>query len=164
MSPAACFRTGLEAALIAVASSGLALGVNALRECGLPLVATAPYQTMVPCPEPGGPVAGLDAGDPVLNEPRIFLIDARDRAAFESWHLPGAVNVPFDWLDPIPALEMKLLAATIASSRAIRVIVYGAGDSPDSGEHLAREISGRGIRGVHFVQGGAPALRRGSAP
>jgi hypothetical protein len=37
-------------------------------------------------------------------------------------------------------------------------MVFGDGQDPDSGEQLARELAGRGIRNVRFVQGGAPAL------
>ncbi len=154
-------RTGIEAVLLTLASSVLALCVNAFRENGLPLVARVPYEILVPCPEPGGPVTALDAAAPALSESRLFLIDARDGVAFGRSHLPGAVNVPYDWLDPVPDDEMKRLAATIASSRVTRVIVYGDGGNPDSGEHLGREISGRGIRNVHFVRGGAPALLPG---
>ena len=66
--------------------------------------------------------------------------------------------MPYDWLDPIPGADMQRLARAIAASRATRVVVYGDGERPDSGEHLGREISGRGIKNVSFVRGGAPAL------
>jgi hypothetical protein len=46
----------------------------------------------------------------------------------------------------------------IAASGASQVVVFGDGKDPDSGEQLARELAGRGIRNVRFVQGGAPAL------
>ena len=73
--------------------------------------------------------------------------------------LPGAINVPFDWLDPIPDARLAELVRAIAASRATRVVVYGDDERPDSGEHLGREISGRGIKNVSFVRGGAPALQ-----
>jgi hypothetical protein len=38
------------------------------------------------------------------------------------------------------------------------VIVYGDGGRPDSGEYLGKEISGRGIKNVYFIRGGAPAV------
>jgi hypothetical protein len=50
------------------------------------------------------------------------------------------------------------LARSIAASGASRVVVYGDGGRPDSGEHLGREISGRGIKNVFFVRGGAAAV------
>jgi hypothetical protein len=152
-------RTLREAAAVALAASALALAVNAARPGGLRLVARSPYEVLVPCPEPGGPVTALEPGEAAPGSARTFVIDARDSAAFAAGHVPGAINVPYDWLDPIPETTLHELARSIAASRAARVVVYGDGGRPDSGEHLGREISGRGIRNVAFVRGGAGALR-----
>lgn len=151
-------RTFVEAALVAAASAVLAVALNAFRATGLPLVASAAYTVLVPCPEPGGPVEPIAASDPAIRGSRVFLIDARGADEFRSEHLPGATNVPYDWLDPIQEAALKRLVKSVASSGATRVIVYGDGGRPDSGEHLGREISGGGIRSVGFVRGGAPAL------
>jgi hypothetical protein len=156
-------RSLWEAALVAAVSTVVALGVNALRPDGLPLVARSAYQTLVPCPEPGGPVAALGPDDPGLASKRSFLIDARQSSEYRERHLPGAVNVPFDWLDPVPDAVLIDLAGSIASSRATRVVVYGDGGRPDSGEYLGKEISGRGIKNVFFVRGGAPAVLHAGA-
>jgi hypothetical protein len=145
---------------LVVASVGVAVGLtfNALRPDGLELIAREPYQTLVPCPEPGGPVAALEPGSPEIASSRSFVVDARSPEDFAAGHLEGAVNVPYDWLDPVPEERLEELARAIAASGATRVVVYGDGGRPDSGEHLGREISGRGIRNVFFVRGGAPAL------
>ena len=150
-------RTLVEAAVVALAGALLALLFNALRPAGLALVAHTPYQTLVPCPEPGGPVEALDAGNPEILSPRSFLIDARSQSEFDQRHLSGAVNVPYDWLDPVPEETLAELAHSIAASGATRVVVYGDGGRPDSGEHLGKEISGRGIKNVYFIRGGVPA-------
>lgn len=152
-----------DAMLVSAASGVIALAVNAVRRDGLPLVATAAYETLVPCPEPGGEVTGLAPADEALRSGRSFLVDARPPAEFDRWHLAGAVNVAFDWLDPVPPAELDGLARAVATSRATRVVVYGDGGRPDSGEHLGKELSGRGIRHVHYVIGGAAALH-GEAP
>ncbi len=157
-------RTLGEAAMVVLATSALALTVNALRRDGLPLVATSPYATLVPCPEPGGPVLGVSPEDMGRDSSRDFLVDARAEQDYLAWHLPGAENVPYDWLDPLPDARLRELARVIAASGASRVVVYGDGGRPDSGEHLGREISGGGIRNVCFVVGGVPALRPGSGP
>ncbi len=149
---------------MAAASAVVALVFNAVRPAGLPLLATTPYQVLVPCPEPGGPVTGIDPDDPALSAASSFVVDARDAAAFGAAHLAGAVNLSYDWLDPVPAAALNDLARRIAASRATRVVVYGDGGRPDSGEHLGREISGRGIKNVGFVRGGAPALLGGVPP
>jgi hypothetical protein len=152
-----------QAAIAATAASVLALAANATRSGRLPLIARTPYETLVPCPEPGGPVEPLAASDPSLASPHTFVIDARSSDAFDSGHLPGALSVPFDWLDPVPDARLGELARAVAASGASRVVVYGDGGRPDSGEYLGRELSGRGIKNVGFVIGGAPALLLGGA-
>jgi rhodanese-related sulfurtransferase len=150
-----------EAAAVAGASALVALVANAVRPSSLPLVARVPYETLVPCPEPGGPVLALEPGDPAIASERSFLVDGRGAAEYHAHHLPAAVNAPFDWLEPLPEDRLHELARAIATSRATRVVVYGDGGRPDSGEYLGREISGRGIKNVYFVRGGAPALLSG---
>jgi hypothetical protein len=152
------WRVLREAAAVALIGAVTALLFNALRPDGLSLVAHSPYQTLVPCPEPGGPVEGLDASAAEIHSPQAFLIDARSKDEFEIEHHERAINIPYDWLDPVPGETLDELARSVAASGAIRVIVYGDGGRPDSGEYLGKEISGRGIKNVYFVRGGAPAV------
>ena len=154
-----CRSTLVEAMVVAVTATVAALVFNAARPGGgLALIARTPYQVLVPCPEPGGRVEPLSAGDPELVAARTFLLDARPAEDFDRRHLPGAVHLPYDWLDPVPDDRLQALVETIAASGATRVVVYGDGGLPDSGEYLGREISGRGIKNVFFVTGGAPAV------
>ena len=149
----------VEAIAVAATAIFVAVVFNAARPVGgLPLIARTPYQVLVPCPEPGGPVQPLPPTDPELAADRTFLVDARPADDFTRHHLPGAVHLPYDWLDPVPEDRLQQLVEAIATSRATRVVVYGDGGRPDSGEHLGREISGRGIKNVFFVSGGASAL------
>lgn len=163
-NPPSLRRSVLEAAAVVGIAAAVALAFNAVRPSGLPLVARTPYQTLVPCPEPGGPVEALEPSSPALASPRSFLIDARSAAEYDAGHLEGAVNIPYDWLDPVPEAELAELAQSIAASGAARVVVYGDGGRPDSGEHLGREFSARGIKNVGFVRGGAPELLNEEAP
>jgi rhodanese-related sulfurtransferase len=146
-------------ALVAVAAcSAIGLAVNALRANGIPLVQKEPYPILVPCPEAGGHADAIQPGDPVLREAGSLLVDARAETDFAAWHPTGAIHVPYDYLEPTSSATLNRITA----SRAKRVIVYGDGGDPDSGEQLAREIAGKGIRNVGFLVGGAGALR--SAP
>jgi hypothetical protein len=157
-------RVIVEATAVAVVATVVGLTVNTARPSGLPLIAGEPYQTLVPCPEPGGPVRPVPADHPELTAKSTFVVDARSSAEFSRRHLPGAVNLPYDWLDPVPEERLLELAKSIAASGAVRVVVYGDGGRPDSGEHLGREISGRGIKNVCFIEGGAPVLFRDGSP
>ena len=109
----------------------------------------------MPCPEPGGEVTPIPPADIRWGDVRELLIDARPPGPFVEWHAVDAINVPFDFLDPVPDETIAALVAT----RSRRVVVYGDGQTPDTGEELARELSGRGMRNVHFVPGGFSALR-----
>jgi hypothetical protein len=156
-------RGGLLAALRPIARDALvvlaacaALGSvwNLVRPHGIPFVQKTEYQILVPCPEGSGGAPALAASDPAIWEPRTLLVDARTAAEHQAWHPSGALPLPFDYLAPAPKAEVR----RIASSGAARVVVFGDGADPDSGEQLARELAGAGIRNVYFVPGGAKPL------
>lgn len=146
--------TILEALIVTVASALMALAVNGIRENGIPLVQKTEYQILVPCPETTGEVDTLSPS--VLDEPmdRVLLLDARQKNEFEKGHLPGAKSIPYDYLEPLTDCALR----EVASSGARRVVVYGDGEDPDSGEQLAKELSGKGIRNVGFIAGGAQTV------
>ncbi len=147
-----------DAAIAAVGLSLLGVAVNAVRPGGIPLVATEEYEVFVPCPEPLGEVEGIPPGDPRLQDRRTLVVDARDPSAFAEWHLPGARSIPFDYLEGVPGEVVR----RVASSGAAQVVVYGDGEDPDSGREMARELAGRGVRNVFYVEGGFWSLREGA--
>jgi len=132
-----------------------ALAFNAIRPKGLEWFPSQDYQILVPCPETLGEAAAISPEALRDGDSRRLVVDARVASEFDAWHVPGAINVPFDYLEPTPADTIRRIAA----SGAQEVAVYGDGLDPDSGEQLARELSGKGIRNVSFVCGGAPAMR-----
>jgi len=144
-----------DAAIVVVAASALALASNALRsERKIPLVAEKEYEILVPCPEFAGKPAQVILPEQVdPGERGVLLVDAREREAHARWHLPGAISIPYDYLEPKPE-EREVLRR-----KARKVIVYGDGENPDSGQQLANAISGKGVKHVFYVKGGAPALR-----
>jgi hypothetical protein len=150
----------LRDALIAAGISfAVGLLFNLARPDGIPFVAEQPYELFVPCPEPGGEVTPMAADAPDLLADDTFVVDARSGEEFDAWRLRRAINISYDYLDPTPEETLRELAEMIARSGARRVAVYGDGDAPDTGEQLAKEVSGHGIKHVFFVVGGAPALR-----
>ena len=154
------FRPIARDALIVVAVCAVAGGiVNAARPHGIPFVQRTEHAILVPCPEGSGEAPGLAASDGSVFDARTLLVDARPRADHQRWHPDGALHLPFDYLAPAPKAEVR----RIASSGAARVVVFGDGADPDSGEQLARELAGAGIRNVFFVEGGAKPLAAASA-
>jgi rhodanese-related sulfurtransferase len=145
-----------DAFLLGLMASGVALAVNALRPTNrLPLVAREPHEILRPCPETSGHAEPLEPGALRTGEPGLVLLDARSAEEFLAWHLPGARSLSFDYLTPVSREQVKELLRL----RPRRVVVYGDGDNPDSGEQMARQIAGLGLKQVHFVRGGAPALK-----
>jgi hypothetical protein len=132
---------------------------NVLRPHGIPFLQKTAYQILVPCPEGSGEAPAVAATDAAVWERRTLLVDARAAADHQRWHPSGAMHLAFDYLEPAPKPEVH----RIASSGAARVVVFGDGGDPDSGEQLARELAGAGIRNVFFVQGGAKALEEAAA-
>ena len=161
--PRALARSLKEAVLITAGCAVFALLGNLVHPERIPYIADQEYEILVPCPEPGGEVLPINPGDSVLADSGLFFIDARLKTAFDAWHFREAVNVTYDYLDPTPKETLIRLAKDIAHSKAKKVIVYGDGDLPDTGEQLGKEISGYGIKNVHFLKGGAPALKTETA-
>lgn len=157
-----------DAGLVVLASSAVGLLSNVVRSERLPWIQTAEYDILVPCPEPVGDATEMSADEPLLTDATSLVIDARTEAEFKAWHVPGALNVEFDWLGPPLDAEVQTVARNAAKSRAQRVVVYGDGDDPDSGQEWARLLSGARIKNVFYVKGGAPAVRKvlqpGGAP
>jgi hypothetical protein len=132
---------------------------NAIRPGGIAFVQRSEYEILVPCPEGSGDAPAISADDPAVWGTRTLLVDARSAAEHQRWHPTGAIAVSFDYLEPTAPEQVR----RIASSGAARVVVFGDGNNPDSGEQLAREIAGKGIRNVRFVEGGAARLEKAAA-
>lgn len=77
-----------------------------------------------------------------------LLIDMREKNAFEKWHLPGAVCVPYEedyaqWRDGLPEFRAAILYC----------------DRGNNSLYAARRMEETGDR-VYAVAGGVEALRK----
>jgi rhodanese-related sulfurtransferase len=146
------FKTALrDAIIVTIACTGIASTVNAVRRDGIAFIRRNPYEIIVPCPVTTGEIKAVNAADLKNYKEDRLVIDARSRSDYKRWHIAEAMNVPFDYLEPTdPKIVHK-----IASSNAKEVVIYGDGNNPDSGEQLAKEIAGKGIRNVAYIAGGS---------
>ena len=152
----------LRDAVIACAIFAVAgLCINAARHDGLPFIAEKPYDIFVPCPEALGEVEMIAHDDPRIKDGQSFIVDARTEEEFNEWHLENAMNITYDYLDPICPEELKNISVNIAGSGKARLIVYGDGDGKQgtTGYELGRELAGNGINNVFIIEGGADALK-----
>jgi hypothetical protein len=153
--------TARDAAAVALLSVVLAIGFNAARPSGsIPLIAREPYTILVPCPEPVGEVETITAAEVRWGHERELVLDARLAHERETWSTDQAQHLPFDFLEPVSDEAL----AELVRSNAARVVVFGDGLTPDSGEELAKELAGRGMVNVHFVEGGWEAARDALEP
>jgi predicted sulfurtransferase len=152
-------RSLIEAIAITIGISVAALLIHPLHPNRIPLIAASAYETMVPCPVQEGHVTAVDATDEGLNRPGSLFVDARDEIEYKDWHMPGAVMLTYDFLDPIPEAALTQMARQIAAEGVSQVIVYGDGGDPDTGKLLGIDISASGIKHVKHVRGGASALK-----
>jgi len=145
---------------VVILSTAIAIGVNAVRLDGIPLLAEKPFDIFVPCTESLDEAMSVSPETPLIREPSSLIIDVRSPALYVEWHLPEAINQPFDWLAEQDEVNRKAdrIAREIASSGKHHVVVYGDGGNPDSGHYWARLLSASGIRNVAYVTGGAKAL------
>ena len=143
----------IQAIILVVAASVVALTFNAVRPAGLPLVAGQPYMIYTDCPmmlKEATPVAVADLPADLSG---LVLVDARLVEDFENAHLPGSRNLPYHPIKSPPAEFLKALLA--AGPNTILVV----GDEEiNSGRLLAAEFAEAGCLGVRYVEGGWPAL------
>ncbi|MBN2715613.1 MAG: rhodanese-like domain-containing protein [Deltaproteobacteria bacterium] len=153
----------IEAGVIAVTVFLTSLGINLVHPSRIPYIADAPYETMVPCPVQEGHVTPANPTAFATTSKHVLFVDAREKGDYDKWHYPGALLLTYDFLDPIPESELRIMAQRIAALRATKVVVYGDGDDPDTGKLLGIDISASGINNVYFVRGGAAALEEAVA-
>lgn len=151
-------RDAVIACLI-MASAGII--INAIRPDGLPFIAEKPYDIFVPCPETLGKVELMLASDERIKDGKSFVVDARTQEEFVEWHYQDAINITYDYLEPISDDELKNVTYNIINSGKERLIVYGDGDGRQgsTGYELGRELAGHGIQHVFVIDGGANKLR-----
>ncbi|HQP35897.1 MAG TPA: rhodanese-like domain-containing protein [Polyangiaceae bacterium] len=152
-----------DAALTVLLAIVLAAGTNMARAKPLPWIQAEPYEILVPCPEVMGEATELAPDSSLIGDKSTLLFDVRSAKEYAEWHAAGAKNQPFDWLGPPVDAEVRMIAREVARTGAKNVVVYGDGDDPDSGREWARMLAGARLKNIHYVLGGAPALRKAPA-
>ncbi|MFK7820782.1 MAG: rhodanese-like domain-containing protein [Planctomycetaceae bacterium] len=129
----------LQALLVVVASSGMALGHSAVDDL---------------------PELSVDDVSKVIGDPNWVLVDTRSSDAFNGWtldnvnrggHLPGAVDFPSSWLDSTRKEKNTLLKAALQAKgiEPQRNIVLYAAKSFDR-ERVAAYLGERGFKHLYL--------------
>ncbi|MBN1960095.1 MAG: rhodanese-like domain-containing protein [Deltaproteobacteria bacterium] len=143
-----------DAAIIIFICTLIACITNLLRSDGIPFIQKQEYQILVPCPVTTGEVDAVTAGTALIYDDHVIVIDARQINDRDKFKLDKAIHIPYDYLTPVASEIID----SIAASGAREILVFGDGSDPDSGEQLARELAGNGIKNVSYIKGGAKAM------
>jgi rhodanese-related sulfurtransferase len=144
-------RVLLEA--LQVTAAGLLLGGAAIVTRGLP--APRPSEDTATCsaPDPATPTIRWmprTEAHALIEDPSVVFVDARERAAFESGHVEGALSLAFDGATvPEPMLAM------LRGARLVVTYCDTAGGCATS-TRLARALVDAGLTDVRVLEGGMP--------
>lgn len=104
-------------------------------------------------------VTEIDRQDlnPKMDHPKkLILLEALPPESYHRAHLPGAINLPPDWV--------RALATELMPTKDFEVIVYCAGPACHASEDVARELSEMGYANVRRYIGGKEDWKKAGLP
>lgn len=123
----------------------LALGANALRSDGIPLVRPTAEELVR---QEGIHPVHLDTAKILLADSRVLFLDARPPNVFKRGRIPGAVNFPdLEFQERIEAFR-----DTVPLDRPL--VTYCDGIECRASEALAKSLSEAGYKYIHLFFGG----------
>lgn len=132
------------AVILAIGMAG-ALGTNALRPDGIPLIRPTAEELMR---REGVTPVHLDTAKILQTLPGVLFLDARPANAFRRGRIPGAVNFPdMEFADRIAAFR-----DSVPFDRSL--VVYCDGIECRASEALAKDLATAGYRYIHLFFGG----------
>lgn len=159
--------TFLTAIVMLGLSVALALPFNALRDQGIPLVATTSYDDRIftECPDTedaAGETRVAEVtrkGAGLVFPPGTLLIDASSPETFEKGHLPAAINIPYDEFGEVSEAALKQINSL--NPKGIIVYCNGWEDETDPearypemtpGSQVADDLISQGLTGVSYMK------------
>lgn len=108
-----------------------------------------------PNAEEGDPsFIALDLAELEFNRGEALFVDCREFEEFECGTIPGAINIPFDYL-PDENLEQYLDSTLGFIAKDQRIITFCSGDECDLSLHLARNLKAFDYTNIFIFFGGA---------
>ncbi|MEK7391450.1 MAG: rhodanese-like domain-containing protein [Fibrobacterota bacterium] len=135
----------IRAAIVLAASLFLALGINAARPDGVPLIRPSKEALAL---RAGITPIQLDTAKLLLEDPKVLFVDARPRNVWKRGRIPGAINFPEEVSDSL----MQGFRDTVALDRPL--VVYCDGEECRSSDLLSKKLSQVGYKYVYLFFGG----------
>lgn len=157
-------------AVVAV-SAVIAVGTNALRSDGIPLVTDVPYEIFAQCRDSEAAADAVAAGEIDSGDGTLLYVDARPEEEFTREHVDGAINVPYSALFGASADDLERIASAASRPGISGIVVYGSMIDPDApdqpielGKPLAQQLVETGLEKVRHMAGGLAALKKVGVP
>jgi rhodanese-related sulfurtransferase len=93
-------------------------------------------------------IVSVDEVKSMLDDPYVFIIDARDEEEYGEGHIPGAVNVPYDRFVDFYNYVMETIPTEA------KVVCYCRSETCDFSDHLAEELRIAGYENVFIFRDG----------
>ncbi len=148
-------KTFTQTAYILVLAVVLALGVNAIRPDGIPLVQAT--DSAVQLDAANGEISIKDAAMLFISRRAVFL-DARSLMEFEAGHIQGALSAPAEDFD----YAFKEIAPKLQDAETI--ITYCDGERCQLSHELAEMLKARGFNNVYVLKNGWSLWRNEQLP
>ncbi len=149
-----------QAIIILILSAVLGLCVNAILPNKIPYIGkyrsiSSGNEPIIPpnADENDPPFIALDLAELEFNQGDAIFVDARDPAEFECGTIPGAINVPLDYL-PEGDLAVYFDSVFAGVPKDTKIITFCSGDECDLSLHLARNLQAFGYTNISIFFGG----------
>jgi len=141
--------------LIIIFSIIIAFAANTILGNRIPLIGKWPSISgsdsiiVPPSAEEGDPpFISLDEAATKFQSKRIVFIDAREPEDYETGHIRGAVNLPYDYMEDYWDKVLKDVPLNK------EIVVYCSGNECESSLFLGREMAYKGYKDVFIFYGG----------
>jgi rhodanese-related sulfurtransferase len=145
--------------LLLVLAGALALGVNALRTDGLPLVGDWSAQARFADQAGDSLTIDLDQARRLFEADAALFVDARPESQYAEGHIQGALCLPWQYVDDH---IMDAYERLLATDRTI--ITYCDGESCDLSHELALLLKDLGMKNVRVLVNGWSVWREAGLP
>lgn len=150
-----------QVVFILVLAAIIGLGLNLFSPNRIPYIgqyrslASGNDPIITPDAEKGDPpFIGLAEAQLEFSSGRSVFIDTREPEEFECGTIPGAINIPFDYL-PDDGLETYIDSALSGMKLDHPLITFCSGDECDLSLHLARNMQALGYTSLSIFFGGS---------
>ena len=150
-----------HAAILLVLAAVIGLGVNLVHPSKIPYIgayrdlSSGEGPIVPPTAEEGDPpFIAIDVAQMEFAGGQALFVDARDPEEFLCGTIPGAINIPFEYL-PDGDLHPYIDSALGGVGMDKRIITFCGGEECDLSLHLGRNLKQLGYTNVSIFFGGA---------